>query len=254
MRATSLIPFLLAACAGANDSLTAEQELLVSATSGAEEAFASTAVSGEMPTSDGRDQPPLMRECDAEGSFVGLFEEYDADGDGELGPPEEDEVFGAREGRDQMEARNARDRMHLLGLIYDTDRDGELSDSEKAVLFDDFTVRCEVLHERLLADFDADGDGELSDSELATAEASMQEMMEAQRAEMEANRPEGDGPPMGEERPDPDAVPEPLSDFDTNGDGTWSEAELAALREELRAHIRAGDPLCGPPPESVDAG
>ena len=248
--------FILAAGCTSTDAIDARSELLISATSGAEEALARGDDGEAAPTED-PDQPPLFRECDAEGTFVGLMARYDEDGDGELGPPEEDAVFDARAERDPDEAMRGEQRMHFLGLVYDTDRSGEIDDDDElTVLFEDFTVRCEVLHTRLLEDFDADGDGTLSEEE-------MQAAGDAIRAEMESIRedgppecdsgeggPEGMGGPGAErgERPDPDAVPEPLSDYDTDGDGLWSDEELDGFRADARAAIRDGAPLGGPPP------
>ena len=105
------------------------------------------------------DAPPLFHECDPDGFHAELFEDYDADESGALDGAEPDDVSDAHAGRDDMERRQAEMRMHMLGLIYDTDESGDLSDAEKSVLFEDFTVRCDTLNAMLLVDFDADGDG-----------------------------------------------------------------------------------------------
>lgn len=272
MRSTLLVILALSltACSASEYGLSGDTELLLSATSGAEEGYASRSGYAATTPVDDADQPPLFRECDAEGNFLGLMERYDADGDGQLRPPEEEAVTDAHAGRDPREEQMVQDRWHMLGLIYDLDGDGELSDSERATLFEDFTLRCESLHAQILADFDADGDGVLSEEEQATAEATIREQHEQAASEYDGGGtcdgepPEGGGqggqppeggemgdrseggPPSGDsagERPDPDSVPPGLSEFDTDGDGQWSADELAALRETAREQIRSGAPL-----------
>lgn len=263
MRSTLLVVLALSlsGCGLMEYGLSSDAELLLAATSGEEEGYASRSEYGATTPVDDPDQPPLFRECDAEGNFLGLVQRYDGDGDGQLRPPEQDAVEDARADRDPREQQMMQDRWHMLGLIYDLDRDGELSESERATLFADFTERCAALHAQILADFDADGDGVLSEEEQATAEATIREQHEQAAADYEGGdcegeRPEGGGPPDGGEppdggapsgemggRPDPDSVPPPLSEFDTDGDGLWSEDELSALRAVAREQIQSGAPL-----------
>lgn len=229
-------------------SLSADEELVLSVTNGPEEALVARGEYGVSGTAEDPDAPPLFRECDAEGFHAELFGSYDADNSGELGQDEEAEVEATHAGRDEREQQEAHMRWHLLGLIYDTDEDGALSESEQSVLFDDFTVRCEALEAMLIAQFDADGDGSLSDAELSTAAETLEAEREAMRAELDERHPGGPeelGPP-----PEPGSreVPPGLEDFDTDADGLLSDAELDALRTELRAHVRAGDPIFEPPP------
>lgn len=236
----------LIGCQSSPSSLTAEQELLLSATNGPEEALSARAEYGVLSTSDDPDAPPLFRECDADGFHEEIFSRYDTDASGDLGDPEREEVESAHAGRDEMEQRHAHMRFHLLGLIYDTDEDGSISASEQSVLFDDFTVRCEALTEMLLAAFDADADGELDDDELATAGETLEAEREAMRAELDERHPDGpEGPPP---EPGSRTVPPGLEDFDADGDELLSDAELEALRTELREHVRNGDPIFEPPP------
>jgi hypothetical protein len=254
-----VVPFVLAlaGCGLTSSSLDAESALLVSATSGAEEAMSRSSYGDTSGTSD-PDRPPLFRECNAEGDFVALFNEYDKNADGELAGTEATRVQQRHPGGPEAEHR-----MRLLGLVYDLDGDGALSDSEKATLFDDFTVRCEALHAKLLTDFDADGDGVLSDSEKATAEAALEADRAAAHDETDGECPnmggDTDGGPRGprHDGPPPDdagappadgSVPPPLAEFDTDGDGLWSDAELTAFRTAIREKIRNGDPLLPPPP------
>ena len=294
----SLIPLLaltFAACS-TDATTSATDRLLVSATSGAEEAIAWSTY-GETAGETDPNRPGLFRECDAQGTYIGLVEKYDADGDGAIDSSEADSVDADYEAAEDS-ASDGPDgdrphgdghgghgghpggdhRRHLIGLVYDTDLDGELSTEEKVDLFADFTVRCETLHQKLLDQFDADGDGTLSDTEIATAEATLEAEREAAHAAMEAEcdattdtdapaecdrpegAPEGDGPhgdhhgdgahPDGRPGGPPDltSVPPPLSAYDTDGDGTWDDDELATFRAELRDRIRSGEPLVPPPP------
>lgn len=263
----AVVPFViaLAGCGLTSSSLDAESALLVSATSGAEEAMARSSYGDTSGTED-PDRPPLFRECNAEGEFVGLVGKYDADADGEVTGSEASEVSRRHPGGPEAEHR-----MHLMLLVYDLDGDGTLSDTEKATLFEDFTARCEALHTKLLAEFDTDGDGALSDAEKAAAEAAI----EAARTEphdetdaehgdcpgMEGDTDGGGRPPRGDrdgERPEgaadgsapsADSVPPPLAAFDTDADGLWSDEELTAFRTAIREKIRSGDPLLPPRPE-----
>ena len=77
-----LLLTLLIGCG--EDSLTAEQELLLSTTSGEEEPAGFGAKSTEAyGTPSEVDQPALFRDCDAQGFFTKLFDGYDADSSGE---------------------------------------------------------------------------------------------------------------------------------------------------------------------------
>ena len=118
----------------------------------------------------------------------------------------------------------------LLMDVYDTDFSGELDEAEREVLFGDFEVRCELLHERLIEEFDVDGDGELSQEE-------------AQVAQAEHGPPPGAGgaPP----RPAPGELPGPLAEFDLDESGELDEAEWVAFREATRERIRSGEPPPG---------
>lgn len=253
MRSSPLfILVALSACSSFSDTLTAEQEMLLSTTSGAEEALASRAALGALTPTEDPDQPPLFRECDAEWTFTGIREGYDRDQDGGLSSEEQGDCQDAHAGRDDMEERSARMRMAMLGLIYDTGEDGSLSDAEKAPLYEDFTARCEALHAMVLAEFDADGDGALSDEELATAESTLSAERDAAHAEMEERMAEerGElGPPPGPPEPGSREVPPGMESYDTDSDGLLSDTELATLREALRAKIRSGEPMVEPPPE-----
>lgn len=276
MRAmTRLMPlgllFTLAACEdSASSTVDAKELLLLSAISGEEDSLAgdlsaSSRGDGEGPEADRAAPPPMFRECDAEGEFVGLFNAYDEDASGALDGEEPTEVEADHGGRPGGPRDGLR---HLIGFVYDLDQSHSLEDSELAVLFDDFTARCGAIQERLLAEFDADGDGALSEAEQAEARAAHEARMEAERAAMEACRCDGErpggrgeGPPEGERGEGPPPRGEggeppfgPLEQaYDTDGDGALSEAERSAAREALRADLRAGE-RPGPELDCEDAG
>lgn len=270
---------------GSDTLLTAQDELLISAISGEEDYLSSARSSeggsasapagmdeAERAEGDRMDPPPMFRECDAAGTYTGLFSAYDEDADGELGAPEQDQVMDEQAGPQ----RGPRD--HLLGMlrvVYDVDADGQFSEAERATLLADFTERCESIHERVLAEFDADGDGALDEAEQAQARAAHEARMAEARADMEACREamgmdecggeggRGEGergdergpPPEGAEGEGegPPPIRGPLADeFDTDGDGEISEAELEALRADVRARITSGAPPHGDCPVDTE--
>jgi hypothetical protein len=211
---------LVVGCAGSE--LSAEDQLTLTAISGEEEA----ASRGEL---DGADLAPAMfRDCDAHATFTELFDRFDADRSGELERPECHDVEDAHTsdgGRAHDGKRAHGGPWRLIHMVYDVDEDHALDDAERAVLLDDFTVRCEVLHERLLEEFDADGDGDLDDTEREAAHEAMRERMEGHRAD----RPQrGDAPHL---------------EFDADGDGELDETERSVMRATLRERIRAGLPM-----------
>lgn len=270
------LPFLafLAGCAATSDLLDAVDELALSATTGGEEsALGGTMSPAAIPSAE---RPDPFRECDATGGFEALFTRYDADGDGVLDAPEEDDVHAARGDRTDEEARMVGAQWALLVAVYDTDGDGAIGDSERAVLLEDFTARCEAVQDLLVTAFDTDGDGVLSATEEEAARAALDEAManhepppgiEAEGAACGCPGPDGehgeghDGPPPADGdtsgrpagpppesagAPAPGEIPPPLLDeFDTDGDGALSDTERAALQSTMRERIRTGAPLCG---------
>lgn len=250
---------LFLAFAGCSDTslsaLTATEELTLSAASTKEEVLldGEDAAAAAMPE---HEAPTPMGECDAFARFQELQASYDTDGDGTLSATEEEAVIAARGDRGSEADRHLQGLWHMLGLVYDLDESRSLDDTERAALFDDMTVRCDALQAKLVEEFDADGDGALSEEELATATEAMEAAFEEGRegtcpeGEMGGERPEGDsgerpeelGPPPALEG-DTRAVPPPFADFDTDGDGVFSDAELATLRETVREQIRSGEPL-----------
>ena len=252
---------LTLACSGLGGALDAEQQLILSAVSGEEEAFAKDGFAEPDASEEVSERAPLFRDCDPAGLHAELRDDADADDDGELSDREEKECSG--EGGPHEKDRQV--RMHMLGLIYDLDGDLELSETERDTLFADFELRCEAIHDQLIADFDADGDGELNETEKDDARAAIEAEHEARRAEMEARRDEmdgGEGPPEDGERPDeeggmeggdrgemgpPEGVPPFAESYDADGDGELSDAELEVLRAECRERIQNGEPPFDPP-------
>ena len=251
-------------CVILSDERAAMDELLVSSLSGAEDSMsgetgarmmddgstmdeASGGPDGGGGGTDRSKAPPMFRVCDAEGSFIGLVEAYDADESGMVDGPEVDDVEREHAGRKKGPRRHF---LHMLRVVYDTDRSGEFEAGELDLIFTDFTARCEAIHAEVLFQYDADGDGELSDSERDAARDGHMAQMQTEREEMKdcLERPEGaEGgrPPEGAgEGMGPDGEPPfgPLEqEFDADGDGALSEAELATLRAEMRVRIASGE-------------
>lgn len=232
MRMTSLLVLFAVGCTDYGLTAQAEDVLAVAATAGEEEFVDGRGALG----SDAAQ--PLFRGCDANAAFADLFAAADTDGSGAL---EDSEARPVRRGPPP-------EHWAVLALVYDADDSGDLSDAERQALLDDFTARCEVLTERVIAEFDADGDGALSAEEQATAEAALADRHEECTG---GGPPPGDAPTDGERPPPPDAasgdVPPPLLDaFDADGSGDLDTSELDTLRTTVRARIRSGEPP-GPP-------
>jgi len=251
MRTTTILALtMLTGCGIYSNGMSAEDELTLRSISGEEEDMA-----------QGFSEPdsqrlPLFRACNADGEYRDLFAEYDADANGDLEVSERRDVF---EGSDEMYDRIRAHRWEMLTLIYDGDDTGALGDDERTVLFDDFTIRCENIHERLLADYDLDGNGELDDDELAVLREEHRGMHEERMDEMRDHREEHRGEhKRGEhgERGDRPDYPMFAHEFDTNDDGELSAKELTALRKIMRERIVAGEPLhpdgAKPPLESEE--
>ncbi len=237
---------LLIGC-GQTEQLSAQDELTLAAISGEEEDLAEGSV--DLMPSDA-DAQPMFRPCDAEGALASVLATYDGDGDGTIGPDEEDAVLEDREGGPA--ARHRARRWEGLAFIYDSDDSGDLAEAERAGLLADFTERCTAIHARILEEFDADADGELSEEERAAAREARESRRMERGEDGECNRG-GDAPdgtdPGGEVGQGGPAA------GGTQGGGTGGELrgpaaftadmtdeELAAFREEAREAIRSGAP------------
>jgi hypothetical protein len=109
-------------------------------------------------------------------------------------------------------------RLRQMMERYDTDGDGELSESEREAMRSAFRERMAAARERyMLHRYDANKDGELDEAETAA--------MEKARAERRARMA--------------DARQKFIAEHDTDGDGELSEAERSAMVAKLRARVRA---------------
>jgi len=242
-----------------DSTLTGEEEILISALSGEEEVFSNhdIAARGMLPSED---MPKMFRECDSKGSFEKIFAKYDEDGSSEIEEAEEEKVCDGRKARETKQQRRAQHMMKLLTFVYDLDDDKELSETEKEALFDDFSERCDQIHQTLLEEFDTDGDGVLSGAEQEAAREEARSRYEegdrhTEREEDEARSEDGERPEEGEraedgeERPDHGKKLPPFAKaYDVDGDGALNESEKENFRAEMRETIRLGEPFakkCG---------
>ena len=99
---------------------------------------------------------------------------------------------------------------------YDADKDGKLSDDERAEARKAMEAEFAKRREEMTKKYDKDGDGKLSEEE---------------RAELRKEFG-GRGGPGGRER-DPKAREEFMKKFDKDGDGKLSEEEREAVRKEF---------------------
>jgi len=118
---------------------------------------------------------------------------------------------------------------------YDADKDGKLSDEERAKAREAMSGKRgegRPSKEDILKKFDKDGDGKLSDDEKKAA----MEAMRGQRGGPGEAAGRGKGGP-GEGRPSREEI---IKKFDKNGDGELNEEERKAAYEAMRAQ-RGGD-------------
>ena len=149
----------------------------------------------------------------------------DADGDGALSAAE---LRPRRRGAIGGPARTPEEATAAF-MAMDADGDGALAGTELGSQF-----------QSLLARADADGDGAASEAEivaLMTAEAEGP----ADREQAEAGGREATPPGAGGEGRPPQAAIPLMAALDADGDGTVSEAEVAAAAQSLRELDRDGD-------------
>jgi Ca2+-binding EF-hand superfamily protein len=241
----ALAALVMMACT-TDPTLTAENELILSAIAGEEEDlrqgegdFTSNALrqNGEI------DMPALLRICRAADSYSEILGRYDDDGDGQLSEEERSEVWQARQDRPEHHRRHRAQLWQRLLRIYDTDCDGQLSEEERSALMDDFSARCEALHQRLLETFDADGDGQLDEDEMEALRADLQARRQERRQRMlDRLDHNDDGEIDADERPgrdgshDAHCPPRRPPACDEHG-------ELERARARMRDRIRNGDDL-----------
>ncbi|MDB6115502.1 MAG: hypothetical protein JWQ83_1736 [Lacunisphaera sp.] len=73
---------------------------------------------------------------------------------------------------------------------YDVDKDGKLSDAEKAAAKEEAAAKARETHEANLAKYDTNKDGKLDDAEKAAKKADEDALKEAKKAEKEARKAE----------------------------------------------------------------
>ncbi len=254
MRGTQIVAMaLLCGCAtqekgdrGDEPELSGEAELLLSTTSGEEEAMALNEQSVESYGAPLEiDQPLLFRDCDAPDHFTQLFADYDSNDNQDLEADEEDNIHAHRKGRDRGQQRMAHHRWHFLNWLYDANDDDVLAEDERSVLLDDHTARCESIHAVIMDEYDADGDGLLSEAEQEQAMAAAMDRHEAHHDRMrEHHKADRRGHP-GHRHERPDVPPPVMEEFDADADGALSLEEAQTARSELRQRIRSGEPPCG---------
>jgi hypothetical protein len=125
-----------------------------------------------------------------------------------------------------------------LAPIYDVDESRSLDDTEQAALVADLTAGCTARNAAVLADFDVDASGDLSQAEWDSARASLRAAHEAERASLDTD---GDGELSETEHEA--ARAELMATWDLDDSGDLDADERAAMRTDLQALVRAGDPL-----------
>jgi Ca2+-binding EF-hand superfamily protein len=104
------------------------------------------------------------------------------------------------------------DRLQILMSVYDTDDSGSLEASELEAVKTDLEARCESLRERLLERFDTNGDGTLDATEREAARQALRERFAAHHAAR-------------------------LDEFDGNGDGRLGPLERRRAGQRVRERV-----------------
>lgn len=159
-------------------------------------------------------------------AFKKLLEKYDKDGDGKLNaeereaaraelvkqaPQDDPEAQPIRERRTPEEIARDRRRTEFdarrrqFELLYDKNKDGELSDEERDALQEEFRKRGEQRRQEFMKQWDKNGDGEIDESE-----------REAIRADFDKRRQEN------------------VKKYDKNGDGDLNDEEREAMFADFR--------------------
>jgi hypothetical protein len=133
----------------------------------------------------------------------------------------------------------------VLAFIYDDDNSHSLDDTEKAKLQADLAAGCTARNAALLSTFDADGSGDLNQAEWDAAVAADKAAHDAQFAAIDTD---GDGRISPTEMDAARAAF--LATWDSNGNGTLDDDELATLRAAMQQLVRSGEelPFIPPPP------
>jgi len=83
---------------------------------------------------------------------------------------------------------SAKEKLSKAEEKYDTDKDGKLSDEEKAKRQEDINAKAKQTREENLAKYDANKDGKLDDAEKAKKKADEDAAKAAKKAEREARK------------------------------------------------------------------
>jgi Ca2+-binding EF-hand superfamily protein len=219
-----------------DNTLTGEEEILLTALSGQEEVFSEHDISA-LGMQSSKDMPTLFRECDAQGSFESLFAHYDENTSLELEGEEEEKICSERSERKEHHNRRAHHMITLLEYVYDLDKDGVISDEERMELYSDFSARCETIHDQLLSEFDINEDGVLSMEEREAArEEAIRRHQEGDRHADHERGEESRGPRHGRS-----GLPPFARTYDVNEDGSLDGQELSTFRREMRENITSGE-------------
>jgi len=245
---------LVACSTGGDDPFSAEDELLLTAISGEEEDLARIS-SDLLPDGATVGRPALFRVCGVGSTHQQLWQQYDLDVDGALSEDERAALWSERSPVERVQLVRRALRFKRIRRVYDEDENAELSPAERANLEADFTARCQVKHDDLLAEFDIDDSGVLEPPERLVVRAERLENALEFRADfLDSWDADGDGHiDPDEAREIRDAIPaqieayrvEQLALFDANGDGVLDADERAAQRAQQREWIAAGLDLRG---------
>lgn len=194
--------------------------------------------------------------CDFGARRARVMNRYDANGDGQLGPGERQQLrqdIEARTGHPMAVRFAVRHRIHVLKRVkwvFDENHDGVLSADERTALVDAMEARCERIKAQVMTRFDANGDGALDATERAAAKAAFVARVQAARqavlAQYDANMNGvlDDGERLAL-RADVIAAwqakkAQVKAQFDADGDGSLSDAEKLALKQAIQQRIIEG--------------
>lgn len=194
--------------------------------------------------------------CDFSARRARILARYDANGDGQLGPAERQQLksdLEARVGHPLAVRLAVMHRVHVLKRVkwaFDENGDGVLSADERTALIDAMEARCVRLRAEVVSRFDANGDGTLDASERAAAKAALVARVQAARqnllSQYDAN---GNGVLDNGERMQLRAdriaawqakKAQVVAQFDADGDGTLNDAEKLALKHAIQQRIIEG--------------
>ena len=177
------------------------------------------ATADEAVANAGESAAPEPQLCDFAARRASVLAQYDADGDGQLGDTEREELrqdledmVGTRRAR--LLTRERHRAFQRVRWAFDENGDNALDETERAAMVAAMEARCERRRQAVLAQFDADADGQLSQTERDAFKAEVRARFQARRAAL-------------------------LAEYDANGDNRLGEAELRQLRADKVAAFQA---------------